>query len=205
MAQITSGIRSLLSNPAFYDWFQNLMGARKGRIELSELYIRPFSGMKILDIGCGTARILDFLPQTVDYHGFDLSQKYIDQAISCYSDRGIFKCELVEDSTFHNCQSFDLVLAVGVLHHLDDKSALNLLKLANSVLKIGGRLVTLDPCFDGQQNPIAHFLVSCDRGQNVRTGEQYLELSSNVFKNIDGIVKHRKWIPYTHWAMECTK
>jgi SAM-dependent methyltransferase len=205
MSQITSGIRSLLSNPAIYDGFQNLMGARKRRAELAELFIRPFSGMKILDIGCGTARILDFLPNSVEYHGFDLSQEYINQAISSYPQRGIFKCELVEESTFQTSQDFDLVLAVGVLHHLDDKSTLSLFQLASSVLKVGGRLVTLDPCFDDFQNPIARFLVGRDRGQNVRTGDQYLKLSSQVFKKINGSVKHRKWIPYTHWVMECTK
>jgi SAM-dependent methyltransferase len=205
MSQITSGMRSVLSSPAIYDRFQNLMGASKRRAELSEHFIRPFSGMKILDIGCGTARILDFLPHTIEYHGFDLSQEYINQAISNYANRGVFKCELVEESTFQGSQDFDLVLAVGVLHHLDDKSSLNLFQLANSVLKIGGRLVTLDPCFDDSQNPIARFLVSRDRGQNVRTGEQYFKLSSRVFKKIDGSIKHRKWIPYTHWVMECTK
>lgn len=181
------------------------MGARNRRAELSQLYIRPFSNMKILDIGCGTARILDFLPHTVDYHGFDLSQEYINQAISNYAIRGVFKCELVEESTFRSGQDFDLILAVGVLHHLDDISSFNLFQLANSVLKVGGRLVTLDPCFDDSQNPISRFLVSRDRGQNVRTGDQYSELSSKVFKKINGSVKHRKWIPYTHWIMECTK
>lgn len=205
MTQITDGIRSILSSPFVYDTFQDLMGARKGRAELSKLFIRPFSNMKILDIGCGTARILDFLPHTVEYHGFDLSQEYINQAISNYAKRGVFKCKLVEESTFQSSQDFDLVLAVGVLHHLDDKSSLRLFQLANSVLKVGGRLVTLDPCFEDSQNPIARFLVSRDRGQNIRTGDQYSKLSSQVFKKIDGSVKHRKWIPYTHWVMECTK
>ncbi len=96
-------------------------------------------------------------------------------------------------------------MAVGVLHHLDDEAVLQLLELAKSALKDGGRLVTLDPCFDKDQNPIARYLVSKDRGQNVRSADQYHELGCNVFEQVTGEVKHRSWIPYTHWIMECIK
>lgn len=204
MSQITSGIRAILSHPAVYDLFQTLMGADRIRRELVAEHIRPQEGMRLLDIGCGTARILDYLP-ALSYHGFDLSREYIDEAEARYGDRGVFRCALVEEATLQGEPPFDLVLAVGVLHHLDDESALQLMRLANTVLKDGGRLVTIDPCFDHAQNPIARFLVSQDRGQNVRSGGQYRELAFNAFTQVEGVVKHRIWIPYTHWIMECTK
>lgn len=204
MAQITSGLRAILSSPAIYDAFQNIMGADRIRRELVANYIRPAVGMRILDIGCGTARILDYLPD-VDYHGFDLSQRYIDEAQRRCGDRGHFRCALVEQATLDDMPPFDIVLAVGVLHHLDDNSALSLLNLAKCALRPGGRLVTIDPCYDLAQNPVARFLVSRDRGQNVRSGGAYRELAYNVFAHVQGEVRHRAWIPYTHWVMECTK
>lgn len=39
---------------------------------------------------------------------------------------------------------FDIVLVVGVLHHLDDTEALQLCQLAQAGLKSGGTLITLD-------------------------------------------------------------
>jgi cyclopropane fatty-acyl-phospholipid synthase-like methyltransferase len=202
--QMTTGIRSILARPAIYDFFQNLMGADRVRRELVMQHIRPVEGMRLLDIGCGTARILDYLP-TLTYHGFDLSQEYIDEALARYPDRGTFRCAMVEEATLQDEPSYDLVLAVGVLHHLDDQAVIKLFGLAKSALKEGGRLVTLDPCFDKDQNSIARFLVSKDRGQNVHSAHQYRELGCNVFEQVTGEVKHRSWIPYTHWVMECTK
>lgn len=205
MVQITSGIRSVLNKPIVYDALQALLGANRGRHDLVSHHIRPTSGMRLLDIGCGTARILDHLPNSIVYYGFDSSQDYINEAKNRYGKRGIFSCSMVEKSTLSDVSSFDLVLAVGVLHHLDDAAALNLFNLAKSALRDAGRLVTIDPCFDKNQNPIARFLVSRDRGQNIRSGDQYHQLAGSAFDTIEGLVKHRAWIPYTHWVMECKK
>jgi 2-polyprenyl-3-methyl-5-hydroxy-6-metoxy-1,4-benzoquinol methylase len=202
--QINTGLRSVLRHPAVYDFFQTLMGSDRIRRELVTDYVRPVEGMRLLDIGCGTARILDYLPP-LTYHGFDLSQEYIDEALLRYSGRGTFRCAMVEEATLQGEASYDLVLAVGVLHHLDDESASQLLALAKSSLKDGGRLVTIDPCFDKDQNPIARFLVGKDRGQNVRSAVQYRHLGCNTYEQVTGEVKHRSWIPYTHWIMECTR
>lgn len=205
MGQITSGIRAMLSNPVIYDGFQNFMGADRRRKEFANDHIRPIQGMRLLDIGCGTARILDYLPKSIVYYGFDLSQEYINEALDRYSDRGNFRCALVEEESLEGEAPFDLVLAIGVLHHLDDERAKKLMQIAKSALKAGGRLLTIDPCFDEGEGCIARFLVGLDRGQNVRTGKQYRGLALNIFDDVYGSVKYRKWIPYTHWIMECTK
>jgi len=202
--QVTTGVRAILNHAAVYDIFQNLMGADRIRRELVLDHIRPTHGMRLLDIGCGTARILDYLP-SLSYYGFDLSREYIDGAVARYAKRGVFRCALVEEATLQGEPPFDLVLAVGVLHHLDDKSTHQLMDLAKFALKDGGRLVTIDPCYDNEQNPIARFLVSQDRGQNVRSGGHYRELALKAFSQVKGVVRHRALMPYTHWIMECTK
>ena len=98
---------------------------------------------------------------------------------------------------------FDIVLACGVLHHLDDNSGHQLLTLAKQALVPGGRFISIDPVFTLKQNPIARFLIERDRGQHVRDAEGYMNMARQVFEFVSGKVRNRTWIPYTHWTMEC--
>lgn len=204
MSQVTTGIRSLLSSPGIYDFVQNLMGADTGRRILVRDHIRATDGDRLLDIGCGTARILDYLPK-VGYHGFDQSQEYIDAARRRYCDRGAFACAMVEQAVIDHLEPFDIVLAMGLLHHLDDAGAIGLVRLAHSALRDGGRIVTIDPCFTEGQAFVSRFLVRNDRGQSVRYPDGYVAIAKSVFGNVDASVQHRAWVPYTHCIMECIK
>lgn len=203
MSQITSGIRSIFSSPRVYDGFQNLMGASRMRQELVNDFIRPTPGMRLLDIGCGTAEILGFLPEDVHYWGYDISPRYIDAAQLRFGTRGHFHCGPLDAQQLDQLPQFDLVIATGVLHHLDDGEASGLFELAKHALTRDGRVVTIDPCLAPGQNPIARFLIANDRGQNVRDAAAYRELPRSNFTNIDGQLRHRRWIPYTHLVMEC--
>ncbi len=204
MSQVTTGIRSLLSIPGIYDFVQNLMGADTGRGILVRDHIRATDGDRLLDIGCGTARILDYLPR-VEYHGFDQSKEYIEAACRRYGDRGVFTCAMAEQTIIDHLEPFDVVLATGVLHHLDDAGATGLARLAHSALRKGGRLVTIDPCYTEDQTFISRFLVSSDRGQNVRDPDGYVAITKSVFDDVNATVRHRAWVPYTHCIMECIK
>ncbi len=205
MGQITTGLRSVLSHPWIYDSFQNIMGARRVRRNFSTTFIRAYPGSRLLDIGCGTARILEYLPEGVDYWGYDINPEYIAAARVNFGKRGQFACRLLEESEITGILPFDIVLAIFLLHHLDDDTARNVLRLARLALKPGGRFVSIDPVFAAGQNPIARFLVSRDRGQNVRDAEGYVALARHEFHLEEGIVRHRIWIPYTHWIMECSR
>ncbi|MCX7144232.1 MAG: class I SAM-dependent methyltransferase [Proteobacteria bacterium] len=202
MAQITSGWRALLSSPKVYDAFQNLMGGRR-RGTFVEEFIRPHMGARLLDIGCGTAQLLEFLPGDATYVGYDPSPEYIAHARYRYGDRGEFHLGQFNAAEAAASQPFDLVTACGVLHHLDDIQAQELIALARRVLLPGGRFISIDPTYSKDQNWFSYLLVSRDRGQNVRFGQEYDELAKPYFREINGTLRHRRWIPYTHWIMEC--
>lgn len=203
MAQVTSGVRAVLSHPAVYRTFQRLMGPRSVRRNFVADFVRPVPGMKILDIGCGPADILDDLP-AVEYHGFDISASYIESAKARFGERGSFVCRQLELQDLPALPKFDVALALGLLHHLGESEAVGVMRLAAAALKPGGRLVTMDPVLHPGQNPVARFLVRRDRGQNVREKQGYESIARTVFDAPRVEIRHQAWIPYTHCIMECT-
>lgn len=206
MAQITSGVRSILSHPSVYALLQTIMGADQARRDFTRDFIKPFPGMKILDIGCGPADILAYLPDHVEYWGFDISDVYIDQARTRFVARQAhFFNEQLEREHLSQLPHFDLVLASGLLHHLDDEPARDIMQLSATALGDGGKLLTIDPCFTPDQSMLSRFLVSNDRGQNVRVKAEYEALAASTFPKRSVQVRHRAWIPYTHCIMECWK
>lgn len=205
MSQITTGLRSILSIPLVYSGFQYFMGAHGFWQTFIRETIRVKAGDKVLDIGCGPADVLNYLQSGVGYWGYDISPEYIQKARKKYGNRGRFVCKLLEPADLEKLPKFDVVLLTGVFHHLDDNVARNVVSLAYQALKQGGRLVSVDPCYAPNQNPIARFLISKDRGQNVRVESAYKQLVNKAFKNTQTQVVHRAWIPYTHCYMVCTK
>jgi len=205
MTEITTGIRRMLSHPKVYNAFQLLMGAHNSRRSYVQQCIKPFPGMKILDIGCGPADILSYLPQYVDYWGFDINRSYIDYAKSKYSARGYFSEKSLNHTDLVKLPEFDTVLAIGLLHHLDNQKAHFIIRSAYKSLKPGGKLLTVDPCIDPSQSRIARFIVQRDRGQNIRDKSGYKALVQECFQDLHVVVRHKSWIPYTHCYMQCTK
>ncbi len=204
MAQITSGLRSILSLPIIYNLLQSLMGGKSSRDDFSKNFIKPKCGMTILDIGCGPAEILKSMPR-VNYFGFDINANYIDRAKKTFGDAGRFNCEILTEEILTTLPPFDIVLALGLLHHLDEDKAIEVLKLASLALKPGGRFISIDPCWDHSQNLIAKLLIRFDRGQNVRDDNGYKKLVGAVFPMMNIEIKHTKWIPYTHCIITCNK
>jgi SAM-dependent methyltransferase len=205
MTQVTDGIRTILSNAGIYDLFQKVMGSSSGQSTFVSEHIRARPGDRVLDIGCGTAGLLSFLP-SVKYYGFDPDPEYIKAATEKYRGRpgASFICGVADEPAVRSLGEFDIVVASGVLHHLDTGEALALAKLARTVLKEGGRLVTLDPCLVAGQSRIARFLALRDRGQNVRDVEGYRSLVAPVFDSVTLEIRHDLGrIPYTHLIMEC--
>jgi SAM-dependent methyltransferase len=200
---VTHGIRSILSTPWVYDAAQLVMGGRAARTEYARDVIRASKQSRVLDLGCGTAQVLAFLPEGADYWGYDISADYIHAAKQRYGPRGHFVCGIPTDAALADAPPFDIVLATGVLHHLNDDEARTLMKLARVALKPDGRFVSIDPVWADGQHPVARFLISKDRGLHVRDSAGYASLARREFSQVNGRIRHRAWLPYTHWIMEC--
>ncbi|HEY5806923.1 MAG TPA: class I SAM-dependent methyltransferase [Povalibacter sp.] len=206
MAQITSGLRVVLSNPLVYTALQDVLGATNARARVCSDYIRAKPGDNVVDVGCGPAEALRFLPSGINYYGFDLSPDYIESARRSYGDRGSFHCADVTQLAPGEIPPCDVAVAFGVLHHLDDDGAKRLIEGLHARLAPGGRLITLDPAFVPGQSLVARKLAQWDRGQNVRTPQGYLDLVSARYATKQ-IHTHHDYlrVPYTLVVMESIK
>jgi SAM-dependent methyltransferase len=203
MTERTSGIRSLLSIPAVYVLMQRMIGSPNVRREFVDRHVRPAAGERVLDIGCGPADLLSYFPE-VTYVGVDPSADYIAAADRRFGERGTFAVAGVDDLDPGQLGEFDLVIAKGVLHHIDDEQARKLFAIAARVLVPTGRLLTLDPGYAAGQSALSRFVVGQDRGADVRSDQRYVELAREAFDHVEPTVYHRLLrVPYTHVFLDC--
>lgn len=204
MAQVTTGLRSLLSLPLFYKGLQSLLGAYRYRRIITREYLLNDSPASIIDIGCGPCDILEYIPPETQYIGVDSSRQYIESAVKRFDDRGTFMCLPVDAINTDNLPKVSCIIATGLLHHLDDEEVTGLCATAKSLLQDDGKFITVDPTFVAGQNFIAKTLISNDRGQNVRSPEAYRSLASEIFASVRADVRHDLlYVPYTHAILEC--
>ena len=206
ISQITSGVYSILSIPFIFDAYQKLIGSDDFMKRYVREFICPFPDARILDIGCGTAQVLKYLPENIEYVGYDLNPDYIEEASKKYKGRGDFYCERISDFSITKVNYFDIALAGGVLHHINDEEAKKLFEMTSHLLKPGGCLITYDGVYIEGQSKLAKYILSKDRGKYVRTHKQYINLARNSFSNIESLIIHDMYkIPYTAIIMKIVR
>lgn len=207
MSHRDTGLLALLKRASNYRLLQRLLLRSDTRRRVVRDILRPYAGCRILDIGCGPADILEELPEDIGaYHGFDMNPAYIEAARSRWGDRGRFECQRVDEAALPQPGSYDIVLATGILHHLDDREATRLFEVARHALRPGGWLVTYDNVHIDNQNPVARWLIARDRGRAVRTQNGYEALARPLFPRIECVILHDTLrLPYTILVMRCVK
>ena len=204
MAQVTRGIRAVLSSPFVYETFQRVVGSHRVRLALVEEQVGVRPGLRVLDVGCGPGDLIEYLPD-VDYTGTDMSEAYISSARRRFGDRGRFMVGRVGELAPEELGEFDVVIAKSLLHHIDDDEALHLFEAASVILAPGGKLVTVDPAYTPDMSRRARYVVGRDRGQNIRTPQEYKALAGSAFRQVDVSVRYALLrIPYVHAFMACS-
>jgi SAM-dependent methyltransferase len=198
------GLHRVLDLAWAYDALQEALVRAGNRERYVREFVRPFAGCRILDIGCGTAGILAHLPDPLRYVGFDMNARYIDAARRRWGARAELHCRKVDEVSLQDAGQFDLVLANGIVHHLDDAEADHLFGLAHAALAPAGRLITYDNVYIDEQHWFARWLIGRDRGQAVRTRPRYEALARARFPRMDSALLHDTLrVPYTILVMTC--
>ena len=197
--------RRLLDLPIVFRWLYAVVGSREWRI-FAEEYVRARAGDRVLDLGCGPADLVAELPTRIEYTGVDASERYVRTAARRFAGRGRFLCRRVDRALVEELghARFDLVVAHGLVHHLDDTQAAEFFALARAALRPGGRVVTADGCFVPDQSAVARYLLSHDRGRHVRTRDAYIALATRSFATVSSHIRHGTYrVPYTMIFLEC--
>lgn len=204
--EINNGLRSLLTNPGLYVLFGRLMGFSEKYRMYIDRFIKPLPGIRMLDIGCGPATILNFLPFDVNYFGYDINPFYIAYAKKKYGHRGTFHNQRVSEMILDHSEPFDVVLADGLLHHLNDTEAFDLFRIAKKTLKPDGFMVTVDPAIVDNQKLIDKLITSTDRGQHIRYPEGYKIIAESTFSVVEEYVVRKIGIfSLTGCLLKCRK
>lgn len=192
------GIKDLLRYPIVYQSFQVSGGFFGARVRAIAECLSIQSGNRVVDVGCGPGFMVDYLPSGIDYIGFDLDERYITYANKNFGHRATFHCKPFDAAAAAAIKPADFVLMNGVIHHIDDATAIGVLSAIREALSATGILFTLDSCFHDGQSPIARFLLSNDRGRFVRPEATYRSLLQSVFGDVQTRIREDlSWIPYT--------
>ena len=194
-------LMSLLSHVPLYVGLQRVIGADRLRHRcIEELGLRP--GEAVLDLGCGPAYYFDRLLQPLTYHGFDTDAGYLAWARARWGEQATFHDGTFDDHSAVGLPPFDAVLLLGLLHHLSDEESCALLGLVATVLAPGGRVVSVDTCFEPTQGRVSRWMADHDRGEHVREPEAFLALGQDAFTEARGeVIKDGTRLPGSYWLM----
>lgn len=175
-------LSKFLEFPAVYRLFTRLIGGYVLRRRFIEEHVAPQPGWRLLDVGCGTGELLEYMPEGVTYVGFDPCPQYLERARRTYGPRGDFYLGSVEDWSPQTLGNFDAVVSFGLLHHLPDEVVMDFFRKARQCLaERRGVVAVLEPCFRPDLSPLVKRLLRSDRGAFVRDRQGYEALARRDF------------------------
>ena len=173
---LKKGIEILLKNPYIFKIQQKMNNYTVVGNEFKD-YLNS-KNKKILEIGCSTGnfarKIIDM--ENNSYYGIDISKEYVELAKKSTNKGKFFQMD-ARKLDFEN-EFFDLVMLSSVLHHIDDEISKSCFKEINRVLKKDGVVIISEPIIN-HKSLISIILCKLDRGNFIRTTEQYKDLFKN--------------------------
>ena len=205
MGQKINSLYKIVTIPAFYETIQNILGRKKAFRYLAAGPLKTKTGDRVLDVGCGPATLREYLGD-IEYTGIDLNAPHIEQAKAKYGHHSKFFCGNAVTEIEKAPGPYDLIICIGLLHHLDNAEAMDLLDSLCLRLASSGRIVTYDPVYIDKQNIIAKKLNDLDSGQNIRNPGEYKALfNTQTFNLKTDILSGMLNVPYNHCCNTATK
>lgn len=166
-----------LRNDQLYNCYQFCVGGTKYREQLVQGAFAKFSPQTVLDLGCGPGPTLKNLPTHSKFYGVDLSSRYLKSAQRKNSKATLIQGD-VSAKDWHDRieeKTVDVVLAMGLFHHLDDNQLDKLARNLKNLMNSESRLISVDPTITPNTGIVAKWFADNDRGKFVRSPEQLVE------------------------------
>lgn len=200
-------LSQVFDRPKLYELFQSIV-SRHGTLDtVKNEIVKPDQIKSVLDFGCGIGNHSELF-KSAHYLGIEPLEACVAVANEKYASSMVeFKMGNHLDLKSLPVSSFDLVIAIGVLHHIDSEVFIEFVKEAFRILKPGARLTTFDPVFHKEQSKMSEWIVKQDRGSWVRTESEYLEIIQSNFQGIIDTKIYSKLlrIPYDHIRINAIK
>ena len=120
--QSDSGLLAWLKFPSVYNVFSAAVGGNVLRRSLIQNHVRAKPGDKVIDIGCGSAEVLRYLPD-VDYIGMTSIQTILRLPGELTATRDLLVGDTQSFRGEPRTKDADIAMAFGLLHHLDNEEA----------------------------------------------------------------------------------
>ena len=175
---LTTLIHRLLEVPLVFRLQQRLFNDYANVGSAFEKYL-SVKNKRILDVGCSSAtcagQIVDM--EQDDYFGVDINPHYIDLAKKRHP-HGHFLQHDARVLPFEP-DSFDVIMFIGVLHHMDDELIGSCVAEARRVLHPTGVILVAEPVFR-RDWPVSTWFLERDRGKFIRTSDGYRALLDDL-------------------------
>ncbi len=171
MSLVVRAVDAVLRRPALFE-LQQRVSNDYGRVRQEFSGELAADGLRILDVGCSTGtcagHVVDM--ERNEYVGVDADAGYVEIARRRHP-KGRFVAMDARRMEFPD-RHFDRVLFVGVLHHMDDELARDVLHDAHRVLRDDGCVLVAEPLFTRERH-LSTLLLTFDRGRFIRDVSGY--------------------------------
>ncbi len=179
-------------------WFTKRYIKNKLNYMLSDY---DFKDKVVVDFGCGIGSN-SVIFNSKKYIGLDCDKRRIDYAKNMFSDYD-FKT-LNGTNIDISSKSIDYIIIMAVLHHIKKEDVLQYIKEFKRVLKTGGEIIIIEPCFL-QNSPIRNLAMkTVDKGEHIRTERGYIELFDQDIWKVEKKYTFKKCMVYNEIFLSVT-
>lgn len=183
--------------PRLWTMFQYFAGGTVDKRKLCKIHYE--NQLNILEIGCSTGNIARAFikKRNISYTGIDIDNAVIKYAKHSFRHNNNFQFLNIDLINFEKeaKQKYDYILFAGIIHHIDDNDAINLLNVAINLLSDDGILLVVEPLLpEKNDSKFIHYYMKLEQGGYVRKEKKMLML----IKKISGLNLEKVAVQYVN-------